>query len=135
MATNRVKSKGGLDSMRLPKDCVTYLTYIYTYLVFDDRNDRDEQQVERAREENLSERIATKSRIRSARQNSNSTSAITMIFNTRMVSQEPILIPGSHHGPPRARSGSPRSFSPRVDALDSRATGDRRTQAKTGEQR
>ena len=52
----------------LPKESATYLTYIHTYLVFDDRNSRDEQQGERAREENLRKRIAAESRIRSVLQ-------------------------------------------------------------------
>ena len=65
----------------------------------------------------------------------NSTSAITLKYNTRMVS------PGAHSDtrcpsrPPGARSGSPESFPPGVDALDSRATGDDHIPGETGEQR
>jgi hypothetical protein len=41
-----------------------------------------------------------------------------------------ILILGAYHGPLGARSSSLESFSPGVNALDSRVTGDEHTQAR-----
>jgi len=86
----------------------------------------NEQQGERAREEDLRERIAAETR-----QNSNSPSAIALMHDTRMVSLG-TRSPSRPHG---ARFGTSDSFSPRVDTLDSRATGDRHIPRETGEQR
>ncbi len=44
------------------------------------------------------------------------------------------MVPGARHGPPEPVL-APESFSPGVDALDSRATGDEHILEKTGEQR
>ncbi len=57
-----------------------------------------------------------------ARQNSNSTSAIALIHNTRMVSLGAHPDTRSPSRPPGASSGSPESFSPGVDTLNCSAT-------------
>jgi len=64
------------------------------------------------------------------KQNSNSTSIIILILNIRMVSPEAHFNTKDPLRPPGAHSGSPRSFLLGVDALDSRATGDKYIQAR-----
>jgi hypothetical protein len=103
-----------------------------------DGNSQDEQRGERAREENLRrepwQRVGWEC---IARQNSNSISA-TLIFNTKMVSMRAHSDTRSlraYYSPPESVLVFPESFSPGVDALDSRATGNEHTPGETSEQR
>jgi hypothetical protein len=95
-----------------------------------DGSGRDEQQGERVREENL--RKESWQRVKSGVHcKAEFQPHLCNSIDTQHQNGES----GSPSRPPGSRSGSPESFSPGVDALESHATGDGHIPGETGEQR
>jgi hypothetical protein len=69
------------------------------------------------------------------RQNSNSISAIALIYNIKIMNLGIYFDIRSLLRPPGARSGSPGSFLPGIDALGNSATGEGYIPGKKGEQK